>query len=284
VPPREEKAVPDLKGGDVFYQEVTVSRVSRCSMAGGGFQQNTRYLFVSRFEVQKRTAEGGLVVRQKVEGVRLANADPALQARLNDLLRKSKGATFTWTVNARREVTAFTGPREAPQVFADVKDLGGPSFLLWSFLDADGWKELAQLTLFRPPSPVRKGQKWARAMTHSWGALGSWTGQAAWVHPRQSPRKGLDHFTYALNLGYRPPPRGAGGGLLLEIGNADFRIVRAGGVVAYDQALGRVAAFEEHFHVRGAVAVGALGVNTTVTLDEAQLFQVRLLERNPLRQ
>src|SRR5262249_25959116 len=144
----------------------------------GTFQQNTRYLLVSRMAVEKRTDDGGLVVRQKVEGVRLASADPALQAWLNELLRKTDGATFTWTLNARREVTHFTGPRETPKVFAGVNPLGGPGFLLWSFLDPDGWKELAQLTLFRPPSPVRKGEKWARPLTHSWGPLGSWNGQA----------------------------------------------------------------------------------------------------------
>jgi hypothetical protein len=53
-------------------------------------------------------------------------------------------------------------------------------------------------------------------------------------------------------------------------------------VLAYDAGKGRVAAFEEVFHVRGLLAVGALGLNTVVSLDEAQLFQVRILERNPL--
>jgi hypothetical protein len=54
-----------------------------------------------------------------------------------------------------------------------------------------------------------------------------------------------------------------------------------GGGIAFDAARGRVAAFEERFHVRGAIAVSALGVTTAVTMDEAQVFLVRLLDANP---
>src|SRR5262249_17223124 len=114
--------------------------------------------------------------------------------------------------------------------------------------------------------------------THSWGPLGSWDGQATWV--ATGPVKGQDRYAYALNLAYRPPPRAGGG--ILQVGKSDFRIVRAGGGLACDASKGRVAAFGEVFHVRGLLAVGALGVSAVVSLDEAQLFQVRILERNPL--
>jgi hypothetical protein len=274
-------AVPDLKAGDSFYQEVVVGRVSRYLVLGSSVGQNVRYALLSRFTVERMLPDGGLVVRQKVEGVRLSNADPGLQARLDALLQKTKGATFTLTLNARRQVTRFEGGGAGPAVLGGVNPLGGQTFLLWSFLDADGWKELAELSLFRPERPLRKGEKWTRPLTHSWGPLGRWAGQVGFVHVGKEA--GVDRFRYALSLAYQPPRPGAGAGLPFQVGRADFRIQTADGVLAWNAGRGRVSAFEERFHVRGQLAVSCLGVVTGVNLDEAQVFQVRILEHNPWR-
>jgi hypothetical protein len=261
-----------------FFQEVVISRRSRYLVLGAEMGQDVQYVLVSRFRVKKKDSEGGMVVEQKVEGVRLSNADPAMQAQLNALLQKTKGATFTLTVNPRREVTKFEGDSEAIQVFAGANPLGGPSFLLWSFLDRDGWKELAEVSFFQPPKSVQRGDKWERPMTHSWGPLGSWAGK---VHFQSSGEQaGLPRFDYALDLSYKPP--GKGGGLPFDIGKAEFQIQTARGAIAYQPKRRRVAAAEEHFHVRGALAVSLLGMDSVIQMDEAQVFRLRILDRNPL--
>jgi hypothetical protein len=272
------KPRPDLREGDSFFQEVVISRLSTYRILGADLGQKVQYVLVSRFRVKKKEADGSQVVEQKVEGVRLSDADPALQAQLNDLLQKTKGATFLMTLNAEGEVTQFEGGQEALRVFAGANPLGGPSFLLWSFLDQDGWKELAQVSFFRPPRPVRRGDQWARPMTHAWGPLGSWAGKIAYQYAGK--QADLDRFDYALNLAYQPP--GKGGGLPFEVSKAEFRIQTARGAIAFDPSRGRVAAAEECFHVRGVLAVAYLGVDAVVEMDEAQLFQVRILDRNPL--
>ncbi len=276
VPP---KAVPGLKEGDVFWQEVVITRTSRYRSLLGDMGQDTQYLLVSRFSVTKKEADGSLRVQQKVEGVRLNNADRALQAQLNDLLQKTRGATFELTLNPRREVVAFKGGQEALKVFTGGNPLGGQTFLLWSFLDLDGWKELAEVSFFRPRGPVRKGDKWSRPMTHSWGPLGHWAGQVVYLDA--GPQGPVERYDYALDLGYRPPA-GGGGGLPFQIGRADFRLQTARGSIGFDPERGRVTLAEERFHVRGVLAVSALGVETAVEMDEAQLFQLRLHDRNPL--
>jgi hypothetical protein len=264
--------------GDVLWQEVLIRRVSRYRVVGTDMGQDVRYLLVSRFTVTKKEADGSLRVQQKVEGVRLDSADPALQAQLNDLLDKMRGTTFEMTFNPRREVVAFKGGQEPLKVFTGGNPLGGTTFLLWSFLDQDGWKELAEVSFFRPQEPVRKGDRWARSMTHSWGPLGRWTGQVGYVHlGRQGP---VERYDYVLDLGYKPP--GAAGGLPFEIGKADFRLQTARGAIGFDPQRGRVTAAEERFHVTGALAVSALGVDAVVEMDEDQLFQLRLHDRNPL--
>jgi hypothetical protein len=70
--------------------------------------------------------------------------------------------------------------------------------------------------------------------------------------------------------------------LPFQIGQTNFRVQNAGGDILFDARTSRVVAFEERFHVTGLVAVSALGTSTAVTIDEAQVFQVRVLDRSPL--
>ncbi|HEV3258794.1 MAG TPA: hypothetical protein VG013_18125 [Gemmataceae bacterium] len=268
-----------LRAGDRFYQEVVVRRVSSYRLLGSDLGQNVQYTLVSSFQVDKRGDDGSLKVRQKVEVVRLGNADANLQARLNTLLQKMKGATFTLTLSPRMEVTKFEGAQEALKVFGGDDPLGGQTFLLWSFMDQDGWKELAQLSFFQPAKPLRAGEKWSRGMSHSWGQLGGWAGRARYEHAGK--QAGLDQFRYVLDLAYRPPAKG-GGGLPFQIDKADFRTRTARGVIAFDAARGRVAAVEEQFHVQGVLSISYLDVASAVQMDETQVFQLRLLDRNPL--
>lgn len=277
-PPAPKKSVSELPTKDDFFQHLVISRVSRYRILDLDMGQNVQYAFVSRFHLKKKNDDGGMVVEQKVESVRLSNADPALQERLNELLQKTKGATFTMTVDGRREVTKFEGGQEAIKVFRDDNPLGGQRFLLWSFLDRDGWKELAQLSFFQPPSSIRRGESWDRYMTHSWGPLGNWSGKI--YFQSTGKQAGLDRYDYLLHLAYKPPSKG--GGLPFEIGKSQFQIHTAHGAIAYQPSRKRVAAAEERFHVRGLLTLSFLGVESVVQMDEIQLFQLRILDKNPL--
>ncbi|MHB1424835.1 MAG: hypothetical protein ACYC3I_16815 [Gemmataceae bacterium] len=272
------KSVPDPQVKNEFFQHLVISRVSRYRILDLDMGQNVQYILVSRFRTKKKSDDGGMVVEQKVEGVRLSNADPALQERLNELLQKTKGATFTMTLNARREVTKFEGDREAIEVFTGGNPLGGPSFLLWSFLDRDGWKELAELSFFQPPSSIRRSQRWDRPMTHTWGPLGNWSGK---IHFQSTGKQdGFDRFDYLLDLAYKPPEKG--GALPFAVGKSQFQIQTASGALAYQPSRKRIAAAEERFHVRGQLTVSFLGVESSVQMDEMQVFQLRIVDKNPL--
>jgi hypothetical protein len=279
MPPESE---PDWKEGDRFYQEVAIGRISRYRIPGLDLElgQQVRYILVSSFAVRKKDADGTLHVDQKVESVQLAEADRTLQAQLEALLRKTKGATFHFTLNPRRTVVRFEGGQEALRVFTGGNPLGGTTFLLWSFLDQDGWKELAEVSFFRPRDIKRKDDRWTRPLTHSWGPLGHWEGLVGYI--RNGHDGGRDRYDYALDLAYRPPAVGAGAGLPFKVGRADFRIKTAAGAIAFDADRGRVSHAEERFHVRGVLAVSALGVETAVEMDEMQIFQLRHHDRNPL--
>jgi hypothetical protein len=278
--PAPPEGVPDFKEGDRFYQEVLIGRVSQYNMLGIDLGQQVKYVLVSSFTIRKRDADGTLYVDQKVESVKLAEADRVLQAQLEELLKKTKGATFKLTISPRREVVRFEGGQEAIRVFTGANPLGGTTFLLWSFLDQDGWKELAEVSFFRPRDVKRKDDRWVRPLTHSWGPLGNWVGKVTYV--RNGLDLGKERYDYALDLVYRPPAAGAGAALPFHVGKADFRIQTAAGAIAFDATRGRVSHAEERFHVRGVLPVSALGVDALVEMDEKQIFQLRHHDRNPV--
>jgi hypothetical protein len=259
---------------------VVVSRWTVCQALGVDFRNQSQYGFLSRFEVEEAEASGPRVVRQTVEEVRLHRAEAALQARLNAVLQKTRGATFRITLGPGGEVIKFEG-EQAPLAVARAGALPGElTFLLQSSLDLDAWKELAQLSFFRPPIGQGTAGRWSRPMTHSWGPLGAWVGQVTYARARVGKSAALDRYDYVLGLSYMAP-RGGGGGLPFQVARADFRLQPSGGSIAFDTTRGQVAAAEERFRVRGALAASALGVTSVVEMEETQHFQLRILDRKP---
>jgi hypothetical protein len=269
-----------FKEGDRFYQTVEINRQSTYRVLDLDVTQKAQYTFVSSFRVATLTADGGLVVQQKIEAVQLSNADPVLQVQLNAILQKMQGATFTLTLSPRMEVVKFEGEPEALKLLGGTNLASGQTFVVWSFLDQDGWKELAELSFFQPRQSSSSANKWSRQLSHSWGPLGSWSGTAEYTHTGQ--QLNLDRFTYVLDLAYQPPRKGAGD-LPFEIGQADFRLRNTGGTILFDADKGRAAAAEERFQVRGRIPVAYLGVAAVVDMEEVQVFQLRILDQDPLR-
>ena len=276
--PEVVKRTPGLRKGARFYQEVVFGRWSTFHVLGADIRNQSQYAFQSSFTVEEVNDDGPRLVTQKVEAVRLTQADAAQQARLNALLQKTKGATFRITLGPGGEVVKFEG-EQAPLALARGGALTGElTFLLQSTLDLDGWKELAQLTFFRPPKERSADGRWQRKMVHNWGPLGAWVGGV--VYAPAGKVAALDRYDYQLALNYLPP-RGGPGGLPFQVARAEFRLLPSGGSIAFDPARGRVGAAEERFRVRGALAAMALGVTSVVELEEAQHFRLRILDDRP---
>jgi hypothetical protein len=185
-------------------------------------------------------------------------------------------------VGADGAITAFTGVADPIRVKAG-RDANQQMFRLWSILDADAWKELAGLTFFLPDRPLRRGEKWSRAVAHDWGPLGSWQGKTVFAAAGEQPgKRGIERVEYAHNLSYRPPAAAGGFDLPVRVLKADFRPVVAGGVIAFDPITRRTTAAEELFRVRGSTLVSALGSEVAVEVDEQQRFQLTVVATREL--
>jgi hypothetical protein len=150
MPEPAKKATARFKVGDRFFQELVVTRRSAYRMLGVDISQNVQYGFVSSFTADKVERDGSCVFTQKVETARFGEGDQDLQTLLADSLRKTEGVKFELTVSSSGEILRFKGTQDPVKVFADKNPLGGQTFLLWSFLDNDSWKELAQITFLHP--------------------------------------------------------------------------------------------------------------------------------------
>ncbi len=268
------------KAGDTFTQEVVVTRLSAYRILGADVGQNVQYIFVSRLTIAKAERDGSMIVKQKIQEARFSKGDPAMQALLNDALKKTKGVDFEFTLDSKGRVTRFQGPKEPRKLFAGNNPLAGQTFLLWSFLDDDAWKELAEITFFQPDKPLERGVKWSRKLTHSWGPLGTWAGQTAYV--AAGKQKGMERINYMHEMTYQPP-RAAGRELGFKVSKADFRPLAAGGAILVDPEQGTVSVAEETFRVRGALLVTFGDTDAAVEMDETQHFRLRILPATPGR-
>ena len=264
------------QAGKTFVQEVVVSRASAYRILGIDLSQNVQYAFVSSFSIDRVAENGTVQVKQKVQSAHLIQSEPAMQALLQDSLRKTQGATFEMVVGPQGEVTRFRAAQDPIKVLPVASPVGGQAFLLWSFLDEDAWKELAQLTFFQPERPLGRNKTWARPLAHAWGPLGQWRGQTHYTAAGEDGA--LKRVLYRHDMKYEAPA-GTGEGFPFRVIRGDFRPQMAGGVILFDPVRERVTGAEETFRVRGSVVVSAAGNEIPVEMEEGQLFRLRVLDR-----
>jgi hypothetical protein len=269
-----------LREGQSVYQELLVTQRSKYRIQGLDLGANVQYSVLSSFTVEKANSDGTLELRQKIEAARLLQADALVQAVFGDLLQKLVGTTFKMTFNPQMEIIALEGHQPPIRAAAGGNPLEMQSVLLASLLDEDGWKELNQLSFFQPGQPLEIGQKWQRELTHDWGPLGDWKGQAHYAYAGEQDR--LHRISYNLELDHSPP-EGDGRDLPFEIAGATFKHQEAGGTIYFDSDEGRVSRAEERFRVKGSMAMEVLGQNTPVELEEDQTFHIRMFGQDPRR-
>lgn len=264
----------------VLFQLLEIDRRPKLSMLGSVIEQNIQYRILSELRVGPADTKGNREVLQTVKETQLVKADAMSKTMFEDALKRLVGSEFSYTLNSRNEVIAMHPPDDGKK-FGEIEPAGAKGLLMTSVMDADGWKELAELSFFTPDVEPTETQTWTRQMTHNFEPLGSWSGVTTF-----SPRgteKSVTKIDYEHDLNYKPPAKGAvaAGGLSLNVKNAAFRAETAQGVIYYDHALGRVRTAEEMFHVKGQIAADALGQIVTIPVEEEQTFTLHLTDQYP---
>ncbi len=265
-----------LEPGRRLYQELVVTQKSSCQVQGLDVTTGLKYFVLSSFTVEDVTSDGTKIVRQKIEATRLLEADATAQAVFGDLLRKLAGKTFRLTLNPQMEIVALDADEGAFPIATGGNPMNGQPLMMASLIDRDGWRELNQLTFFQPGRTLKPNDRWQRPMSHSWGPLGSWKGEAAYRY--EGERSGLAQVVYDLKLAHKPPDAAAPATLPFRPTDAKFQTEKAGGTILFDRRRGRVEHAAETFHVRGSMAIEVFGQKMSIGITEEQDFQLRIYE------
>jgi hypothetical protein len=260
-----------------LYQELDIQRMPKLGMLGTVTVQDLRYQILSEIKPAPPDDEGSIAVSQVVLDTKLLKSDDLSRAMFQESLAALKGWQFTYKLNSRRMITEWKAapPDGRKALGLDLK--GAKGFLVTSVMDDDGWKELAQLSFFVPPTE-NDSKSWRRSMQHNFGPLGSWYGETTFAP--QAKRDGLEQIGFAHKMEYRPPEKDLGE-LPFKIEKAMLKPESAGGTLQFDTKAQRVVAAQEAFVVRGGMAVTVLGQGMEVEVEEQQLTTLRLLEQNP---
>lgn len=271
TPPAERMATRTI------YQEIAIQRQPTFSVQGVEIRQNIRYRIWSRLEVSPPANDGHYQVIQIVENTRLEDADELSRKTYAKSLAALRRQQYTFLFNPQNEVVRFTGYKSnTVSISVDLRLSGGS--LLTTVIDEDGWKELAQLTLFQPPGGREPGLTYERPMTHNWQPLGKWFGTTRFVSMDSTSDQEQISYTHQLSYG---APDASTGGLPFRIASAAFKIDEASGTIAFDRQQHRVSRVHERFQVSGVVQAELLGQTTEIQLRERQLLTIRVTDQPP---
>jgi hypothetical protein len=265
-----------LEPGRRLYQELIVTQKSSCQVQGMEIATGLKYLVLSSFTVEDVESDDTLTIRQKIEGTRLLEADATARSVFGDLLRKLTGKTFRLTLNRQMQIVDLYADEDAFPIATGGNPMAGQPLMMASLVDKDGWRELNQLTFFQPSRALNKNDLWQQPLTHSWGPLGSWKGQADYRYDGE--KDGLDRVVYRLKLAHQAPDAQAAGALPFRPTDAKFQTEKAGGMILFDRERGRVERAAETFHVRGSMAIELFGQKASIGVVEQQDFQLRIYE------
>lgn len=265
-----------LEPGRRLYQELIVTQKSSCQVQGMEIATGLKYLVLSSFTVEDVASDGTLTVRQKIEGTRLLEADATARSVFGNLLQKLTGKTFRLTLNQQMQIVDLYADKDAFPIATGGNPMAGQPLMMASLVDKDGWRELNQLTFFQPSRALNKNDLWQQPLTHSWGPLGSWKGQADYRYDGE--KDGLDRVVYRLKLAHQAPDAQAAGALPFRPSDARFQTEKAGGMILFDRERGRVERAAETFHVRGTMAIELFGQKASIGVVEQQDFQLRIYE------
>ena len=270
---------------DSFYQDVDIQRFPKFFVQGVGINQQIRCRITSKFEVQRSDEDGKRTAKQVITDTKLIEADPLSQAVFRQSLASMVGKTYFFEIDRFSKVISMKG-HEDNVVAVDVQKPDSKGVLISNVIDEDGWKELAELTLFQPPElsrSTRSRRSFVRKTEHDWGSLGSWYGKTTFTGRPHG--RGAKRFAFQHELEYRIPAIGGDAGNMLpfEVSQAQFKMYEGAGEILYDTREKRVKQATEIFHARGMIAAKMLGMPSTVTLDERQIFTITVTASKKLR-
>jgi hypothetical protein len=272
-----------FKEGDTFYVEEKVSTRQTVKVRGSAQVQQLEQTRVSRFKVLKAAADGGAVLEQKIESVKVTPYGAGIKADASSV-RRMEGATFQITLDARQRVTRFEGYKKLIDALA--KDNEDVAKVFRAVLTEQAVRRPVEALLgFTPEKPVARGQSWQVKSDVPFGPLGTlhlvdtYTLQA-----EEQVEKDVVKVTVSSAATYSAPEGPAGGNFPFKVISGDVKVKEAKGSLLFNVATGRLVQREVQRVLRGVFTLAA-SEQTRIEeeVEQRQSSAARVLDNNPLQ-
>jgi hypothetical protein len=280
--PAQVKLEWKLKEGDTFFLEEKVSAKDNVKLLKTDHPYELAFTRVTRFHVLKRNEDGGYLLEQKIESIKL---DPSGTTGKADakLVRAEEGTTFRVTLTPKLEVAKLEGYEAFVKKLAKSDDVAKNVRILMPptrFASAT-----AALFSLRSGKEVAKGDSWTQEYIRPLGPLGSVKIESTCtlrgtekiedrevVKVEVSPAKSL----YSL-------PQ-ADGDAAFKVVKGDIRVERdkSAGTIYFSAALGRMVKSVTTLQLSGSLTATIMGATIAMDVEHEEKVTARILDKNPL--
>ena len=239
--------------------------------------QDITYTIVMSYKVLDATAEGNVVIENKVDSMKFKNTMAAPNTIAAD--PKLEGATFKFTLNAKREVTALDGYE------AFLKRMAGEDTNVLKTLQAVVPKEFFMRTAREAFGflPEKSEKTWTRDLVTPMGPLGDLAVKNTYKDEGVETQNGkpLQKITFDSAVIYSPP-----NAQTPQVQQSPFRVVKGKldrtdknkGTILFDAQAGRMAAMNTDITLKGSMSLLISGTKIDAEIDQNQKTKITLLK------
>jgi hypothetical protein len=266
-----------FKPGDAFAVEEKSENQQKLKLSGSEERRDLDETRVSRFKVLKTTPDGGAILEQKVESVKVVPAGVGVKADAS-VLKQLEGATFTITLDGRGKVVKLDGYDKF--VAAVTRANPDEAKMLRRLLTEENLRRPLDLLFgFGPEKPVTRGAKWQLASQVPFGPFGMLQLTDHYTFEDDKlPDKGVVKLSTSTAITYKLPEPG---GLPFKVVGGDVRVKESKGDIFFNADTGRLVRREGHEFLRGVFTLAMDSRRLEMVIEQEQTRTVRVLDSPP---
>jgi hypothetical protein len=236
---------------------------------GKEVRQDIEYTVIMSYKVLDKTQDGNVVLETQVESMKFKKANGPLVPD-----EKVQGATFTISLNAKREVTDLKGYEEFIKKLASEDPTAAKTLpmiitkqaLMQSAKEAFG---------FLPDKPAKT---WTRDIESPLGPLGNLTIKNAYKDEGSDTydNKPVQKISVESTVTYKAPTEAQSTGSPFRVVQGDLKSSEGKGTLRFDAAAGRLVVWEQKLKLKGKMSLLISGTKIDAEIDQDQTVKTTL--------
>jgi Family of unknown function (DUF6263) len=268
-----------FKRGDRFFVEEVTDVRQTIKIADSESRQDIRQTKVSRCTVLDRAKDGGTVLQQVIESVKIKYLGEGPDADTS-ILKRLEGSVFKVTLDRAGKVIKLTGHDALLRQIA--KENPANAKLVRALVTEECFKNgIEEWSAILPEKAVAKGQSWQRTTALPLGPLGGFTLDNRYTLEEIDEAANIARIALTATGQYAPPRHAVDPAL--NIRGGELRLTRSSGTLRFDIAHGRLLYSEGKQSLQGTLRLDARDARLPMELHQEQVRTIRFLERWPIQ-